>query len=424
MPSTGFTIGREMIQEQNAAAAGRRQRQTEALRAELRDRGLDFDRVVDQLARFEVVVPSWNLSTGGTRFGRYPGPGEPRNLWEKLTDASQVHRLTGVAPRISLHIPWDKPEDPAEMLAFGRGLGISYDAVNSNTFQDQPGQKLSYKFGSLAAPDPKVREQAVAHNIDVIKTGAPLGSKALSVWIGDGGNHPGQMSLRGAFKDLLGSLQAIYAELPADWKMWIEYKFYEPAFYSTVINDWGTAYMLCERLGPKASVLVDLGHHAPNTNIEMIVARLIEAGRLGGFHFNDSKYGDDDLTSGSIKPYQLFLIFCELVEAGLDASVKDFKPGYMIDQSHNIKDPLEDMLQTVDQLQQAHAKACLVNRAVLAEHQRANRVIDAELVLQDAFATDVRPLVQAARVKLGAAADPLGVFRASQYRRHKTAERT
>jgi L-rhamnose isomerase/sugar isomerase len=394
--------------------------------AELADRlersGQDAEQLVAAVQRFEVALPSWAFATGGTRFGRFAGKGEPRSLREKMEDAALVHRLTAGAPRISLHIPWDESHDLDAVLDDARRLGIGFDAVNSNTFQDQPGQPLSYKLGSFSNPDAAVRRQAVEHHLRVIEIGKQVGSKALTVWLADGSNYPGQMSLRGSFERVRECLQEVYAATPSDWRLFTEHKPYEPAFYATVVQDWGSSLLLAQSLGERAQCLVDLGHHLPNTNIELVVARLLSVGKLGGFHFNDSKYGDDDLTAGSIKPYALFLVFHELVLAERER-LPGFDPAYMIDQSHNLKDPIEALLQTVDQLQQAYTKACLVDQDELASHQAAGDVIMAERTLKRAYETDVRPLVAEARHRRGGALDPVLAFRASGYRARKAAER-
>jgi L-rhamnose isomerase/sugar isomerase len=393
------------------------------LAARLERDGLVAETLVDAILEFEVALPSWALATGGTRFGRFPGPGEPRTLLEKMEDAALVHRLTAAAPRISLHIPWDEPTDIDAVRADAARLGLGFDAVNSNTFQDQPGQALSYKLGSFSNPSAAVRRQAVEHHLHVIEIGKALGSEAITVWLADGSNYPGQMSLRGSFERVRECLHEVYAAMPQSWRLFTEHKPYEPAFYATIVQDWGSSLLLAQSLGERAQCLVDLGHHLPNTNIELVVARLIGEGRLGGFHFNDSKYGDDDLTSGSIKPYVLFLIFHELVLAKRER-LPGFDPAYMIDQSHNLKDPIEAMLQTVDQLQQAYAKACLVNVVTLAEHQASGDVMMAERTLKRAYETDVRPLVAEARRRRGGALDPVAVFRSSGYRAQKIAERS
>ena len=404
------------------AALRDHRRDYETLAERLDRRGLRADDVVDAVRRFEVAVPSWALGTGGTRFGRFPGPGEPRTLAEKLEDAAVVHRLTGATPRVSLHLPWDDPRDPDELKALAAELGLGFDAVNSNTFQDQPGQPLSYKLGSFSHPDAAVRRQAVEHNLHVVDVGRALGAEAITIWLADGSNYPGQMSLRRSFDRVLDCLREVYAALPAGWRLFTEHKPYEPAFYATVVQDWGSSLLLAQQLGDRAQCLVDLGHHLPNTNIEMVVARLLGAGKLGGFHFNDSKYGDDDLTAGSIKPYALFLVFHELV-LGVRERLPGFQPAYMIDQSHNLKDPVEDLLQTVDQLQLACAKAWLVDHDALAAHQESGDVLMAERALKDAFETDARPIVAEARRRAGAALDPVHAFRASGYRATKSSER-
>jgi L-rhamnose isomerase/sugar isomerase len=394
-----------------------------ALAERLDRRGHATERVIDAVRRFQVAVPSWAFGSGGTRFGRFPIAGEPRNLTEKMEDAAVVNSLTAAAPRVSLHIPWDEPTDPAALLMLAQGMGLGFDAMNSNTFQDQPGQLLSYKLGSFSHTDERVRRQAIEHHLHVVEIGKALGAEAITVWLGDGSNYPGQMSLRKSFDRVLDCLHEVYASLPPNWRLFTEHKPYEPAFYATVVQDWGSSLLLAQSLGERAQCLVDLGHHLPNTNIELVVARLLGAGKLGGFHFNDSKYGDDDLTAGSIKPYGLFLVFHELVQAERER-LPGFAPAYMIDQSHNIKDPLEDMLQTVDQLQLAYAKAQLVDHDALEVYQNDGDVVMAERILKDAFETDVRPLVAEARRRNGGALDPIAAFRASGYRARKAAERS
>ncbi len=370
--------------------------------------------LLQKLKDFQIAIPSWALGTGGTRFGRFSGGGEPRNLEEKIADVGLLHALNQSSGAISLHIPWDIPTDPSATKALAAQHGLAFDAVNSNTFQDQPNQVHSYKFGSLQHVSKATRKQAIDHNIDVIKHGISLGSKSLTVWLSDGSCFPGQLNFRKAYQRTVESLEEIYAALPADWQLYLEYKAYEPNFYSTTVGDWGASYSMVNKLGPKAKTLVDLGHHLPNANIEQIVSILLMEGKLGGFHFNDSKYGDDDLTAGSIKPYQLFLIFNELVD-GMDAKgmnhAKDL--GWMIDASHNVKDPLEDLLQSVEAIQMAYAQALLVDKQALDQAREANDVVKCQEILQAAFRTDVRPLVAQARLELGGALDPLGYFRAS-----------
>jgi L-rhamnose isomerase/sugar isomerase len=413
----------EHLTAENRKHAAAHRRDLSCLSEQLGRRGLNLEHVITQVQQFQVALPSWALGTGGTRFGRFPGPGEPRDVFEKLEDIALIHQLTGATPRVSLHLPWDAPDDPAALRAQAALLGLGFDAVNSNTFQDQPGQAYSYKFGSLCHTDPAVRAQAVEHNVQVVDVGVALGSKALTVWLADGANYPGQMHLRRSFDRTRDSLRQVYAALPPDWMLYTEHKPYEPAFYATVVQDWGSSLMLAQALGPQAACLVDLGHHLPNTNVELVVARLIAAGKLGGFHFNDAKYGDDDLTAGSIKPYQLFLVFNELVEAAHEG-VLSATPAYMIDQSHNLKDPVEALLQTVDYLQRACARALLVRREALAHYQETNDVLMAEQELRRAFETDVAPLVAEARRRQGGALDPIVTFRASGYRQAKAEERT
>ncbi|TFF34493.1 TIM barrel protein [Mucilaginibacter psychrotolerans] len=383
-----------------------------------------IDSLLNKLKAFNVAIPSWALGTGGTRFGRFSGGGEPRSLEEKLEDVGLIHALNKSSNSISLHIPWDIPDNAAAIKALAAQLGLHFDAVNSNTFQDQSAQQHSYKFGSLHHVDKAVRQQAVEHNLQVVKYGVELGSKALSVWLSDGSNFPGQLNFRGAFQNTLESLQQIYAGLPDDWKVWVEYKPYEPNFYSTTIGDWGQSYLLASKLGPKASTLVDLGHHLQGTNIEQIVSILLMEGKLAGFHFNDSKYGDDDLTVGSINPYQLFLIFNELVE-GLDARGMNHATGigWMIDASHNVKDPIEDLLQSVQAIKIAYAQALLVDKVALQAAQQSNDVALAQEVLQAAYRTDVRPLIAEASLANGGSLDPLATFRKLKVREQLIAQR-
>jgi L-rhamnose isomerase/sugar isomerase len=382
----------------------------------------NIDNVSRAVGKFAVAIPSWGVGTGGTRFARFPGPGEPRNIFEKLEDCAVVQALTGATPRVSLHLPWDHPDDVATLKEHAATLGLGFDAVNSNTFQDRPGQTLSYKYGSLTHTDAAVRVQGIAHNLDCIRIGQALGSKALTLWIGDGANFPGQQHLARAYERYLQSAAQIYAGLPADWRLLIEHKMYEPAFYATVIQDWGSSLIAAQTLGPKALCLVDLGHHAPNVNIEMIVARLIHAQRLGGFHFNDSKYGDDDLDSGSIDPFRLFLIFNELVDAEW-RKAKNLQPAHMLDQSHNVTDPIESLMISAIELQRAYAQALLVDREKLAQYQEDNDVLMAAQALKRAFTTDVQPILVKARLSNGAAIDPIAAYRSSGYRQACAAKR-
>ena len=384
----------------------------------------NVESVIQKLIDFNVAIPSWALGTGSTRFGRFSGGGEPGNLEEKMEDVGLLHALNRSSGAISLHIPWDIPENYSAIKTLAAQLGLKFDAVNSNTFQDQKDQPFSYKFGSLQHVDKAVRKQAIEHNIDVIKHGIELGSKALTVWLSDGSCFPGQLNFRKAFQNTLESLREIYAALPADWKVFIEYKAYEPNFYSMTVGDWGQSLLFASKLGKKAYTLVDLGHHLPNANIEQIIALLLMEEKLGGFHFNDSKYGDDDLTVGSIKPYQLFLIFNELVE-GMDARGMNHATdlGWMIDASHNVKDPLEDLLQSVEAIMIAYAQALIIDRKKLSEAQRSNDVVVAQETLQYTFRTDIRAIVAEARMRNGGALRPLELFRTLKIREQLIKER-
>lgn len=419
-----MNLNPDFIADHNAAGQTQHQRKL----SPWTDSVEQAESVIQKLVDFQIAIPSWALGTGGTRFGRFPGGGEPRSLEEKIADVGLLHALNRASGAISLHIPWDIPTDPQATKQLAASYGLAFDAVNSNTFQDQPGEpgdsQLSYKFGSLQHVDPAVRRQAIDHNIEVIRQGVSLGSKALTVWLSDGSCFPGQLNFRKAFERTLSSLQDIYAALPDDWKVFVEYKAFEPNFYSMTVGDWGSSYLYANKLGPKAYTLVDLGHHLPNANIEQIVAILLNEGKLGGFHFNDSKYGDDDLTAGSIKPYQLFLIFNELID-GMDARQMNHAQdlGWMIDASHNVKDPLEDLLQSVEAIQLAYAQALLVDRAALDEARDANDVVRAQEILQDAFRTDVRPLVAEARLRAGGALNPLALFRQLNVRQQLIGER-
>ena len=413
-------VSKEQIQEYNQHLLKEHQRKFEFVSSGLKN----AEEILKKLVKFQVAIPSWALGSGGTRFGRFSIGGEPRNLEEKIEDIGLLHALNRSSGAISLHIPWDIPSNASNIKALAAQNDLRFDAMNSNTFQDQPDQKLSYKFGSMQHVDKAVRKQAIDHNIEVIKYGIELGSSSLTVWLSDGSNFPGQLNFRKAFQNTLESLQEVYAALPGDWKMFVEYKAFEPNFYSMTVGDWGQSLLYANKLGEKAFTLVDLGHHLPNANIEQIVSLLLMEKKLGGFHFNDSKYGDDDLTVGSIKPYQLFLIFNELVE-GMDARGMDHATdlAWMIDASHNIKDPLEDLLQSVEAIMIAYAQALLVDRKKLSEAQNNNDVVAAQEILQTAFRTDVRPLVAEARLRNKGAIDPLSVYRNEKIREHLIKER-
>ncbi len=417
-----FEIDDGFIAEQNGRARTWLEEDYDHLARVLRRKNVDIEELVVRSQSLRVAVPSWGVGTGGTRFARFAGPGEPRDIYEKLEDCGTIFKLVRSTPAVSLHIPWDKPDDPANLREFAADRGLHLDAMNSNTFQDQAGQKLSYKFGSLTHPDADVRSQAIDHNLKCIEIGKVLGSKAHTVWIGDGGNFPGQVHFRRALERYLESAREIYNALPDDWRVFLEHKLYEPAFYSTVINDWGTSYYCASELGPKAFCLVDLGHHASNVNIEMIVSRLIQFGKLAGFHFNDSKYGDDDLDAGSIKPFQLFLIFNELVDAELGA-VPNFNPAYMLDQSHNVTDPIESLMVSAVELTRAYVQAHLVDREALTEAQEKCDPLMALTILKEAFTADVAPILAMARERVGGAIDPIATYRASGYRQRKDEER-
>lgn len=404
-------LTKDQIHDFNQNASASQAEHFGFLKLALDKKGIDADDIVAKLADFQVAIPSWALGSGGTRFGRFSIGGEPTNLEQKLDDIGLLHALTQTAGAVSLHIPWDIPGDAAGIKQRADSHGIVFDAVNSNTFQDQSNQENSYKYGSLADRQAAVREQAVAHNAEVIRYGKMLGSQSLTVWLADGASFPGQNNFRQSLQNTQRSLQEIYQELPDDWRMFIEYKPYEPNFYSTVIQDWGTSLLLAEGCGEKAFCLVDLGHHLPNTNIEQIVATLMMKGKLGGFHFNDSKYGDDDLTVGSIKPYQLFLIFNELVFGMNHNDARNPPLAWMIDASHNIKDPLEDLIQSLEAIQLAYAQALLVDTPALQAAQENNDVVLGQEILQDAYRTDVRPLIREARLKRNGAIDPIALYR-------------
>ncbi|MBU2105130.1 MAG: L-rhamnose catabolism isomerase [Alphaproteobacteria bacterium] len=414
-------VSADVVARDNDARAATLKRDYEALGEQLDRRGIAIDAIRDKVAAFHVAIPSWGVGTGGTRFARFPGAGEPRDIFDKIEDCAVIQQLTRATPNVSLHIPWDKADANRLKQAASR-FGLGFDAMNSNTFADAKDQELSYKFGSLSHADAGTRNQAIEHNLECIEIGRTIGSKALTVWIGDGSNFPGQVNFARAFERYLDSMRAIYAGLPEDWKLFSEHKMYEPAFYSTVVQDWGTNYIIARELGPKAYCLVDLGHHAPNVNIEMIVSRLIQFRKLGGFHFNDSKYGDDDLDAGSIDPYRLFLVFNELVDAELN-QVEGFEPAHMLDQSHNVTDPIESLMLSAVEVQRAYASALLVDRKALEGFQEANDALMATQTLKVAFRTDVDPILAMARLQSGGAIDPVAAYRASGYRAKVASER-
>ena len=375
---------------------------------QLSAQGLDVPAVEAALKAQHIETPSWGYANSGTRFKVFPWPGAARTTPEKLDDAATVHKFTGIAGSVALHIPWDKPEDGDydAVRQYAEARGIQVGAINPNVFQDEV-----YRLGSLGHPSAATRELALDHIIECCDIMLRTGSHLLSLWFADGTNYAGQDSLRGRKRRFEAGLAAAYAHLPPASRMLVEYKFFEPAFYSTDIPDWGTALNLCLKLGPQAQVLVDLGHHAPGVNIEQIVALLLDESRLGGFHFNNRRYADDDLIVGSVNPYELFLIYAVLVEAG--ESARDV--AYMIDQSHNIEGKVAPMIASVLNCQEAYAKALVVPRERLAAAQAAGDVLGAHQIITDAFRTDVRPLLAKVRQDVGVPTDPLAAYRASGY---------
>jgi L-rhamnose isomerase / sugar isomerase len=371
----------------------------------------DNEQLARRLSTLAIETPSWGYGDSGTRFATFQQPARPRNVYERLDDAAEVHRLTGTAPAVALHFPWDRVEDLGALRAHIEGLGLRVGAVNPNLFQDP-----DYKLGSITHPDDRVREKAVAHLLECVEVAEALGSTAQSLWFADGTNYPGQDDLRVRRRRMLDALARVYAALPDSQELLVEYKLFEPAFYATDLADWGSSLLVCQRLGDRARVLVDLGHHAQGTDIEQIVALLADEGRLGGFHFNNRKYADDDLIVGSVNPFELFLIFCELA-AGEEL------PRLTIDQAHNVEPKVEAMVLSVVNLQEAYAKALLVDRDALAEAQQAGDVLGGHRLLLDAFQTDVRPLCAKVRADLGAAEDPVAELRASGYVEQRAAER-
>jgi L-rhamnose isomerase / sugar isomerase len=415
-------LSADQIATLNAPQLAALQDDYDSLGRKLSRTGVDIDAIKAKVAAFSVAIPSWGSGRGGTRFAKFPIAGEPTNIHEKLEDCAVVNQLSCATPRVSPHFPWDKVSDYVGLREEAASLGLGFDAVNSNTFQDQVGQVHSYNTGSLASTLEATRQQAVEHNIECIEIGRKLGSHALTVWVGDGTNFPGQQDLGRSLDRYLEAAAQVYAALPADWRMLLEHKMFEPAFYSTVISDWGSSILAAQTLGPKAQCLVDLGHHAPNVNIEQIVARLHRFGKLGGFHFNDSKYGDDDLDSGSINPHQLFLVFNELVEAELHPR-DGFNPAHMIDQSHNVTDPIESMMSSAEAITACYAKAIIVDRDALHAAQDGNDTMMAFQALRSAYNVDVAPILAMARMEAGGAIDVLAAYRESGYRARKAQER-
>lgn len=380
----------------------------ERLSDRLTSQGVDVEQVKARLKAQHIETPSWGYGNSGTRFKVFPWPGAARNIFEKLDDAGYIHRLTGVAPTVAIHIPWDKTGDYRALADYAKQQGVAIGAVNPNLFQDE-----QYRLGSITNPSATVREEAVAHMVECCEIMAQTGSTILSLWFADGTNYAGQDSVVARKHRMEAALAETYKHLPPGSRMLVEYKFFEPAFYHTDLPDWGTAYATALKLGEQAQVLVDTGHHAQGTNIAHIVAILLDEGKLGGFHLNARKYADDDLIVGTVNPFELFEIYTELVMAGDKA--KDV--AYMIDQSHNIEPKLEAMLVSVLNCQTAYAKALIVNYPLLRERQAAGDVLGAHRVLVDAYETDVRPLLAQVRVETGRQPDPLAAFRADDYAR-------
>jgi len=368
------------------------------------------DTIERALAGLAIETPSWGYGDSGTRFATFRAPGFPRTVFERLDDAAEVHRLTGTAPAVALHFPWDRVDDLGALRRHAADRGLRIGAVNPNLFQDP-----DYKLGSITHPDAAVRRKAVEHLLECVEIAAELGSTAQSLWFADGTNYPGQDDLTARRRRLVGCLQEVYAALPAGQELLLEYKLFEPAFYATDLADWGSSLLACQKLGDRARVLVDLGHHAQGVNVEQIVAILAEEGRLGGFHFNNRKYADDDLIVGSVNPFELFLIFVELGGRAL--------PRLTIDQAHNVEAKVEAMVLSVVNLQEAYAKALLVDRDALAAAQAAGDVLGGHELLLDAYRSDVRPLCARVRTALGAAEDPVAALRESGYAERIAAER-
>jgi L-rhamnose isomerase/sugar isomerase len=387
----------------------------EDLGRRLVDRGVDLDSVEERLCAQRVETPSWGYGDTGTRFAVFPQRGVPRDPFEKLADAAQVHGLTGVCPSVAIHIPWDKVEDYGELKSHAESLGLRIGAVNPNLFQEP-----EYKLGSVSNPDPAVRRKATDHLLECAGIAGETDSDVLSLWFADGTNYAGQDSFTDRRHRMVECLDEVYKAMPENMRMLLEYKPYEPAFYHTDLADWGAVLTVSQRLGERAKVLVDLGHHAKEVNVEYIVALLLDEGRLGGFHFNNRKYGDDDLIVGSVNPFELFLIFVELVEA---EEHSDTRIDYMIDQTHNIEPKIEAMLLSVMNLQEACAKALLVDRAALTESRHSGDVLGAHRLLLDAYSTDVRPLCSKVREDLGGEADPITTFKESGYAERMAEER-
>src|SRR2546425_2081741 len=382
------------------------------------EQNMDIDSVAEKIQQFTVETPSWGYGDSGTRFKVFHWPGAAHTLREKLADAAQVQKVTGICPSVAIHIPWDKEDDWQAVKEYAHALGLRIGAVNPNLFQEDV-----YRFGSLCHFDKQVRQRAIEHVLECIQIAQEVDSDIISLWLADGTNYPGQDDLRRRRHRLLDSLQIIYAALPPWMRFLIEYKFFEPAFYSTDLPDWGTSLLMAQKLGPQAEVLVDTGHHPQGTNIAQIVAQLLDEDRLGGFHFNDRKYADDDLIVGSLNPFELFCIFNEIISASAEGNTNADRIAYMIDQSHNIESKIEAMIQSVLNIQTAYAKAQLVDRTALSKAQGVGDVLGAYRVLQAAYETDVRPLLAEIRVRQGCDPDPIVAFRSSGYAERVAHER-
>ena len=386
----------------------------EALAEQLTARGIDVDAVKQKLHDQKIELPSWSFGNAGTRFQVFSWPGAARDIHERVADAAFVNRLTGVAPSIAIHIPWDKTEDYSALKQDAASQGISIGAVNPNWFQEP-----QYKLGSLCSPDAGAREEAIAHGVECIEVMKAADATLLSVWLADGTNYTGQDDMRERKHRLEHGLAELYKEIPDGKRMLVEYKFFEPAFYSTDLPDWGTSYAMCLKLGPKAEVLVDTGHHAHGTNIAQIVMFLLDEGRLGGFHFNSRKYADDDLIVGTVNPLELFEIFYELVRSEDKAA----NVAYMLDQNYNIEAKIEGAIISVLNCQAAYAKALLVNRSALAQAQAAGDVLGGHRLMMDAYESDVRPLLAKVREEKGIDPDPIAALKASGYEKKIAEER-
>ena len=414
-------VKKEIINEHNRTTKSSLDFDFEYLEKKLKKSHIDIHEILDQVKKFQVAVPTWGVGTGGTRFARFPGIGEPQNIYDKIEDCAVINDLIGFTNKVSPHFPWDNVDDFSELKEFADGYGIGFDVVNSNTFQDPADGPETFKYGSLTNSSSAIRDRAIEVNIQSIESGKALGSKGLTVWIGDGGNFPGQMSFSKSLERYIDSMKKIYATLPKDWTVLLEHKPYEPAFYSTVISDWGTSYICAKELGDQAMCLVDLGHHLPNTNIEMVVSRLIDVNKLGGFHFNDSKFGDDDLDAGSINPYELFLIFNELTAASQNNKIKNL--AYMIDQSHNVTDPIESLISSANEIVNSYTKSLLVDYSLLEKSQDSNDAIQSMQILKMAYNTDVNSIVAMARFENGNSIDPINTYRTLDYKKNKSLTR-